>query len=33
MNKWIAVAAGAIIAYVVITSWPGIVRYRRMLAM
>jgi len=33
MNKWIAVAAGAIIAYVVITSWPEIVRYRRMLAM
>ena len=33
MNKRIAVAAGAIIAYVVITSWPEIVRYRRMLAM
>jgi len=33
MNKWIAIAAGALIAYAVVTSWPEIVRYRRMMAM
>jgi len=33
MNKWIAIAARALIAYAVVTSWPEIVRYRRMMAM
>ena len=33
MRKWIAIAAGVIVAYAVVTSWPEIVRYRRMLAM
>ena len=31
--KWIAFAAGALIAMAVVTSWDEIVRYRRMLAM
>lgn len=33
MNNWIRVAAGVLIATAVITSWPEIVRYRRMLSM
>ena len=33
MNKWFAIAAGAIFAYAIATSWPEIVRYRRMLSM
>jgi hypothetical protein len=33
MKKWMAIAAGVIVAYVVVTSWPEIVRYRRMTAM
>jgi hypothetical protein len=33
MRKWMAIAAGVIVAYVVVTSWPEIVRYRRMTAM
>jgi hypothetical protein len=33
MSKWIGVAAGALIAYAIVTSWPEIVRYRRMMAM
>jgi hypothetical protein len=33
MTRWLAVAAGAIVAYAVVTSWPEIVRYRRMMAM
>jgi hypothetical protein len=33
MNKWIAIAAGALVAYAVVSSWPEIVRYRRMSAM
>jgi len=33
MSKWIAVAASAIVAYAVVSSWPEIVRYRRMMAM
>jgi uncharacterized protein DUF6893 len=33
MKTWIAVAAGVVVAYVVVTSWPEIVRYRRMMAM
>ena len=33
MKVWFAVAAGAIVAYAVVSSWPEIVRYRRMLAM
>ena len=33
-GKWIAaIAAGAIVAYVLVSSWPEIVRYRRMMAM
>jgi len=31
--KWIALAAGAVVAYAVITAWPEIRRYRRMRAM
>jgi hypothetical protein len=33
MKAWIAVAAGAVVAYAVISSWPEMVRYRRMMAM
>jgi hypothetical protein len=33
MNKWIAVAVGAVVAYAVVTSWPEIVRYQRIRAM
>jgi hypothetical protein len=33
MNKWLAIAAGAIVAYAVVTMWPEMVRYRRMMAM
>jgi hypothetical protein len=33
MSKWIALAAGAVIAYAVVTSWPELVRYRRIRAM
>jgi len=33
MKKWIAVAAGALVAYAVVTSWPELVRYRRIRAM
>jgi hypothetical protein len=32
-RKWIAVAVGVVVAYAVVSSWPEIVRYRRMLAM
>jgi hypothetical protein len=33
-GKWIAAcAAGAVVAYLIVTSWPEIVRYRRMMAM
>jgi hypothetical protein len=32
-GAWFAVAAGVVVAYVVATSWPEIVRYRRMMAM
>jgi hypothetical protein len=34
-NKWIAAAAvaGALVAYTVFSSWPEIVRYKRMRAM
>ena len=31
--KWIAVAASAVVAYAVVSSWLEIVRYRRMMAM
>jgi hypothetical protein len=31
--KWLAVAAGAFVAYAIVSSWPEIVRYRRMMAM
>ena len=31
--KWIAIAAGAFVAYALVSSWPEIVRYRRMMAM
>ena len=33
MKTWIAMAAGALVVYAVISSWPEMVRYRRMLAM
>lgn len=33
MNKWFAIAAGAVIAFAVVSSWTEIVRYRRMMAM
>ena len=33
MKKLAAIGAGALIAYAVVSSWPEIVRYRRMLAM
>ena len=34
MNKWFGIAAvGALFAYALVTSWPEIVRYRRMMAM
>jgi hypothetical protein len=33
MKALIAVAAGALVAYAVVSSWPEIVRYRRMMAM
>ena len=33
MSKWIAVAAGVIVAYALVTSWPEMKRYRRMRAM
>jgi hypothetical protein len=32
-TKWIAIAAAAVVAYAVVSSWPEIVRYRRMMAM
>jgi hypothetical protein len=32
-NRWLAAIAGAVVAYAIISSWPEIVRYRRMLAM
>ena len=32
-GAWFAVAAGLVVACVVATSWPEIVRYRRMMAM
>jgi hypothetical protein len=31
--KWLAMIAGALFTYAVVTSWPEIVRYRRMRAM
>ena len=33
MIKWFAVAASALVVYAVVTSWPELVRYRRMRAM
>jgi hypothetical protein len=33
MNRWIAIVAGVFVAYAVVSSWPEIVRYRRMMAM
>jgi hypothetical protein len=33
MNRWFAIVAGVIVAYAVVSSWPEIVRYRRMIAM
>ena len=33
MKTWIVIAAGALVAYAVVSSWPEIVRYRRMMAM
>jgi hypothetical protein len=33
MSRWFAVVAGAIVAYAIVSSWPEIVRYRRMIVM
>src|SRR6185369_6836146 len=33
MTKWFAIAIGAVVTYAVVTSWPEIVRYRRIRAM
>lgn len=33
MNRWVTAALAALVAYAVVTSWPEIVRYRRMRAM
>jgi hypothetical protein len=33
MKKWIVVAAGAVVAYAVLSSWPELVRYQRIRAM
>jgi len=33
MKKWFAIGAGALVAYAIVTSWPELVRYRRMMAM
>lgn len=32
-NRWIGAAAAALIAYAIVSSWPEIERYRRMLSM
>ncbi len=32
-RHWILIAAGGLVAYAVVMSWPEIVRYRRMMAM
>ena len=32
-NRWIGAAAAALIAYGIVSSWPEIERYRRMLSM
>jgi hypothetical protein len=31
--KWVGVAASAVLVYAIVTSWPELVRYRRMMAM
>jgi hypothetical protein len=33
MNKLIALVAGALVTYALVSSWPEIVRYRRMMSM
>jgi hypothetical protein len=33
MNRWIAIALGAVVAFAVVSQWPEIVRYRRIRAM
>jgi len=33
MSRLIAIATGVLVAYAVVSSWPEIVRYRRMMAM
>jgi cytochrome bd-type quinol oxidase subunit 1 len=33
MKKFISIATGVVMAYAVVTSWPELVRYRRMRAM
>jgi hypothetical protein len=33
MAKWIAVTAGAVFAYAIVSAWPDIARYRRIRAM
>lgn len=33
MRKVLAIVTGTLVVYTIITSWPEIVRYRRMMAM
>ena len=33
MRKWMQVATGALVVYAIVSSWPEIVRYRRMMSM
>ncbi len=33
MSRWIPLVAGAVVAYAIVSSWPELVRYRRMMAM
>jgi len=33
MRRWFAIGAGAVVAYAIISSWPELVRFRRMRAM
>jgi uncharacterized membrane-anchored protein len=32
-NRWVAVAAGLLVAFAVVNAWPELRRYRRMRAM
>ena len=33
MKKWFAIAATAVLGYAIVSSWPELVRYRRIRAM